>query len=303
MTAPRSGLPEPARKPQNGLMRLIMFQRAAYPEPGVLFGEEIVSLRDAGFEDILTLIARGSDGLEAAREWCRHPPMGSQARLGEVKLLAPIARPPKIVCVGLNYLDHAREANLEVPAVPTIFSKFSTSITGPGAPVVLPGSSTRPDYEAELAFIVGRGGRRIPGSRWREHVFGYTCFNDVSARDFQMATTQWVIGKSFDTFAPMGPCIVTGDEIPDPHALDISLTLNGETMQSSNTRNLIFKIPDLIEHLSAVFTLEPGDVVSTGTPGGVGFARTPPRYLRPGDEVAVRIESIGELRNPLVAEG
>ena len=204
--------------------------------------------------------------------------------------------------MGLNYLDHARESNLKVPDVPTIFAKFSTAITGPGSPIVLPKASTRPDYEAEFAFIIGRGGRYIPGARWREHVFGYTCFNDVSARDFQMATTQWVIGKSFDTFAPMGPCIVTADEVPDPHALDISLTLDGELMQNSNTCNLIFKIPDLIEHLSAVCTLEPGDVVSTGTPGGVGFARQPARYLRPGDEVVVRVQGIGELRNPVTAE-
>ena len=206
-------------------MRFVTFQRAAYPETGVITGDEIISLREAGFEDMLSVIRRGADGLDAIRGWCGRPPAGAQARLGEVKLLAPIPRPPKVVCVGLNYLDHARESNLKVPDVPTIFAKFSTAITGPGSPIVLPKASTRPDYEAEFAFIIGRGGRYIPGARWREHVFGYTCFNDVSARDFQMATTQWVIGKSFDTFAPMGPCIVTADEVPDPHALDISLTL------------------------------------------------------------------------------
>ncbi len=150
--------------------------------------------------------------------------------------------------------------------------------------------------------MIVRGGRHIAPENWRDHVFGYTCFNDVSARDFQMATTQWVIGKSFDTFAPMGPWLVTADEIEDPHALDIRLTLDGEVMENSNTSHLIFRIPDLIEHLSAVFTLEPGDIISTGTAAGVGFARKPPRFLKPGDEVIVEIQGIGRLRNPVVAE-
>ena len=283
-------------------MRFVTFQRRSYPEPGLLDGDSVISLADAGFPDLISIIARGADGLDAVREWARHPPYGAQVRLHEVRLLAPIPRPPKIICVGLNYRDHAAESNLEVPDVPTIFSKFPTAIIGSGHPIVLPNVSTKPDYEAELAFVVGRGGRHIPAECWRDHIFGYTCFNDVSARDFQMATTQWVIGKSFDTFAPMGPWIVTADEVPDPHALDISLTLDGEVMQSSNTRHLIFQIPELIEHLSAVFTLEPGDIVSTGTAAGVGVARRPPRFLRPGDEVVVRIAGIGELRNPVVAE-
>jgi 2-keto-4-pentenoate hydratase/2-oxohepta-3-ene-1,7-dioic acid hydratase in catechol pathway len=186
--------------------------------------------------------------------------------------------------------------------VPTIFNKFPTAIIADGDNIVLPRSSEKPDYEAELAFVIGRGGRHIPAAEWRDHVFGYTIVNDVSARDYQMATSQWLMGKTFDTFAPMGPCLVSADEIPDPHALDISLTLNGEVMQSSNTRHLIFRIPELIAFLSSVFTLEPGDVVSTGTPGGVGFARKPPRYLRPGDEVVVRVQGLGELRNPVIQE-
>lgn len=283
-------------------MRFVTFKRDSYLEAGVVSGNEVVSLRDSGLETVAEVIARGADGLDAVREWLRWPPGGAVAPLDQVKLHAPLPRPPKIICVGLNYRDHAAEMDVELPDVPTIFSKFSTSVTGPGDPIVLPRASKRPDYEAELAFVIGRGGRHIPASRWREHVFGYTCFNDVSARDFQMATTQWVLGKSFDTFAPMGPWLVTADEIEDPHALDISLTLNGEVMQRSNTRHLIFGIPELIEHLSAVFTLEPGDLVATGTAAGVGYARTPPRYLRPGDEVIVRIQGIGELRNPVVAE-
>jgi 2-keto-4-pentenoate hydratase/2-oxohepta-3-ene-1,7-dioic acid hydratase in catechol pathway len=232
----------------------------------------------------------------------REAPPSASFDLAAATLLAPLPRPPKIVCVGLNYADHAREAGLELPKVPTIFAKVPTAAIGPGAEILLPKASAQPDYEAELAFVVGRGGRYIPASRWREHVFGYTNFNDVSARDYQMATSQWIMGKTFDTFAPMGPWIVTTDEIADPHSLDVKLTLNGEIMQSSNTRHLIFGVPALLEFLSSVFTLEFGDVVSTGTPAGVGFARHPPRYLRPGDEVVVEVQGLGQLRNPVRAE-
>jgi 2-keto-4-pentenoate hydratase/2-oxohepta-3-ene-1,7-dioic acid hydratase in catechol pathway len=191
---------------------------------------------------------------------------------------------------------------MQIPSVPTIFAKFPTAVIGPGEAIILPKSSASPDYEAEMAFVIGEGGRNIPAADWRKHVLGYTILNDVSARDYQMATSQWIMGKTFDTFAPMGPWIVTADEIEDPHALNISLTLNGERLQSSNTRNLIFRVPDLIEFLSSVFTLEPGDVISTGTPSGVGFARKPPVYLQPGDDVAIQVERIGELRNPVTAE-
>jgi 2-keto-4-pentenoate hydratase/2-oxohepta-3-ene-1,7-dioic acid hydratase in catechol pathway len=204
--------------------------------------------------------------------------------------------------VGLNYRDHAAESHSEIPSVPTIFSKFSNTVTAPGGPIVLPKNSTKPDYEAELAFVVGRGGRHIAAENWWRHVAGYTIVNDVSARDFQRATSQWLMGKTFDTFAPMGPWITTADEIADPHGLNIRLTLNGELMQNSNTRELIFKIPELVAFLSSVVTLEPGDIVATGTPAGVGFARTPPRWLRPGDDARITIDGLGELRNPVVAE-
>jgi 2-keto-4-pentenoate hydratase/2-oxohepta-3-ene-1,7-dioic acid hydratase in catechol pathway len=229
-------------------------------------------------------------------------PAGDVIPLAQARLLAPIPRPPKIICVGLNYRDHAIESKMEIPKVPTIFSKYATSVIGPSEEIVLPKLSSKPDYEAEFAVIIGKGGRHIPGARWQEHVFGYTNLNDVSARDYQMATTQWTIGKTFDTFAPMGPAIVTADEVPDPHALDIQMIINGEVLQSSNTSNLIFKIPDLIEYLSGVFTLEAGDVISTGTPAGVGFSKNPPRWLRPGDDVIVRISGLGDLRNRVIAE-
>lgn len=265
-------------------------------------GDRVISLAGAGFPDLISLIGGGAEALGKAESWLNRQPSGAGLQLAEVKLLAPIPRPPKFICIGLNYRDHAEETNTPIPSVPTVFNKFTTAVTAPGDPIVLPKTSTQPDYEAEFAFVIGKGGRRIRASAWRDHVFGYTIVNDVSARDYQKATSQWLMGKTFDTFAPMGPYLVTADEIADPHALDISLTLNGTVMQSSNTRNLIFQVPALVEFLSSVFTLEPGDVVSTGTPGGVGFARKPPVYLKPGDDIVVRVQGLGELRNPVVGE-
>ncbi len=284
-------------------MKLTTFRRGdRAPEPGVILGDRVVSLTGAGYPDLPSLMSAGRDGRARIENWIYNPPRDAVTDLAAVDLLAPIPRPPKLICVGLNYRDHAIESNMEIPKVPTIFNKFPNVVIASGVPVILPKLSSKPDYEAELAFVIGPGGRHIPAERWKEHVFGYTILNDVSARDYQMATTQWLMGKTFDTFAPMGPWIVTSDEIEDPHALDISLEIGGETLQRSNTRELIFKIPDLIAYISGVVTLEPGDVVATGTPSGVGFARKPPRFLRAGDEMVVRIQGIGELRNPVVAE-
>jgi 2-keto-4-pentenoate hydratase/2-oxohepta-3-ene-1,7-dioic acid hydratase in catechol pathway len=263
----------------------------------------VVSLAGAGYPNVISLLGEGEDGRARVENWLYNPPPGAVADLRNVSLLAPVPRPPKLICVGLNYREHALEAKMEVPRVPTLFNKFPNVVIGPGDNIVLPKNSSQPDYEAELAFVIGRGGRHIPAARWRDHVAGYTIVNDVSARDFQMATSQWLIGKTFDTFAPMGPWIVSADEIPDPHALDIRLSIGGEVLQHSNTRELIFRIPELMEYISSVVTLEPGDVVATGTPSGVGFARKPPRYLRAGDQVVVKVGGIGELRNPVVAEG
>jgi 2-keto-4-pentenoate hydratase/2-oxohepta-3-ene-1,7-dioic acid hydratase in catechol pathway len=273
------------------LMRLVTFQplgKGATPQAGIVSADRVVGLG----RDMLSVIASG-----------RPPDSGGPSfELSSVRLLAPIPRPPKFICVGLNYRDHAREAGLEIPSLPTIFSKFSNVVIGPGAPIVLPKISKRPDYEAEFAFVIGPGGRHIPAASALDHVFGYTIVNDVSARDYQMATSQWLMGKTFDTFAPMGPWIVTRDEIADPHALDVTLEIGGEILQHSNTRELVFGVPALIEFISSVVTLEPGDVVATGTPAGVGFARKPPRYLRDGDDVIVRIQGIGELQNPVIGE-
>ncbi len=270
--------------------------------PGVLDNGLIYGLQPAGFTDMISVLRGGWGARSVIDAYLQSLPPGAGLPVEKVTLLAPIARPPKLICVGLNYRDHAAEAKLEVPSTPTIFCKFSNSITGPGAPIVLPKNSTKPDYEAELAVVIGKGGRHVPREYWHRHVYGYMCLNDVSARDFQMATSQWLMGKTFDTFAPTGPWITTADEIPDPHALGISLEINGEVMQSSNTGEMIFRLPELIAYLSSVFTLEAGDIITTGTPAGVGFAKRPPRWLRPGDEVAVKIDGLGELRNPVVAE-
>jgi 2-keto-4-pentenoate hydratase/2-oxohepta-3-ene-1,7-dioic acid hydratase in catechol pathway len=284
-------------------MKFVTFQRGGGPsEAGVITGAQVTSLAGAGYPDMLSVISGGSVARGAIIEYLANPAAGAVCELSAVKLTAPIPRPAKVICVGLNYRDHAIESNMAIPQVPTIFCKFPTAIIGPGDAIVLPRNSTRPDYEAEFAFVIGKGGRHIAAENWQEHVFGYMNLNDVSARDFQMATSQWMMGKTFDTFCPTGPWLVSADEIADPHNLDIRITINGEVLQNSNTRELIFRIPQLIEHLSSVFTLEPGDIVSTGTPAGVGFARNPPRYLREGDDVLVHVAGLGELRNPVVLE-
>ena len=283
-------------------MRFVTIRRNGSDEPGLLVDNRVIALRDAGFESVVSIIQGGAVALATVRRWAEKPPGNCVLDFDKATLLAPVPRPGKIICIGLNYLEHAAESKSTVAEVPTVFAKFTTAVTGHRQPIVLPKNSTKPDYEAELAVVIGRGGRHIPEDRWREHVFGYTAFNDVSARDFQQVTSQWVIGKSFDTFAPFGPAIVTADEIEDPHALEISLILSGEVMQHAGAGEMIFRIPRLISYLSSVCTLEPGDIIATGTPPGVGFARKPPRWLLPGDEATVRITGIPDLVNPVVAE-
>ena len=284
-------------------MKLVTFRRRGAPaEPGIISGQQVTGLSGAGYATMLDIIANWDTAESYVQTYAANAPREVVSELSDVTLLAPIPRPNKIICVGLNYRDHAIESKMEIPSVPTIFNKFATSIIGPGQDIVLPRNSVKPDYEAEFAFIIGKGGRHIRAEQWQDHVFGYTIVNDVSARDFQMATTQWLMGKTFDTFAPTGPWIVTADEIADPHNLDIKMTISGEVLQNSNTRELIFRIPELIVYLSSVFTLEPGDIVSTGTPAGVGFGHKPPRWLKAGDECVVSVEGIGELRNPVVLE-
>lgn len=279
-------------------MKLVSFSIAdSTVRPGSLIEGAglVVDLTAAGFADAAAVVAAGFTSV---------PKPGTYAgyKLSEVRLHAPLPNPPRVFAIGLNYHDHAIEAKMALPKLPVVFFKTSTAVIGPGENIVLPKNSTQPDYEAELAFVIGKGGYRIPGSAWREHVYGFTIVNDVSARDIQLATSQWSMGKSFPTFCPMGPAIVTTDEIADPHALAISLTIDGETLQNSNTRELVFKVPDLIEFISSVTPLLPGDVVSTGTPGGVGMGRSPQRWLKPGEVVTVKVDGLGELTNPVVAE-
>jgi 2-keto-4-pentenoate hydratase/2-oxohepta-3-ene-1,7-dioic acid hydratase in catechol pathway len=245
------------------------------------------------------LLALGSEGQRRAREalpkgTVRHDPK-------QCPLLAPVLSPQKIVCLGLNYRDHAIETGAPIPTEPVLFSKFSSALIGPGAEILLPEVSTEVDYEAELVVVIGRGGRKIPRERAFDHVAGYMVGHDVSARDWQLHKPgkQWLAGKTFDTFAPTGPELVTTDEVPDPHALGIRLRLNGKTMQDSNTSQLVFHVDEVIAYLSQIVTLEPGDLIFTGTPPGVGMARKPPVWLQPGDVVEVEIDGLGVLRNPV----
>jgi 2-keto-4-pentenoate hydratase/2-oxohepta-3-ene-1,7-dioic acid hydratase in catechol pathway len=278
-------------------MKLVTFVEGALePRPGLLASEGVVDLGAQGFKDAIAFIAAPTSvQTDMARS-------RATISLDKVQLLAPILAPPRIFGIGVNYAEHAAEAKTRTRDVPTVFMVLPSAVVGPGANVVLPRNSSEVDYEAELAVVVGKSGYRIPASQWEEYTYGYTIMNDVSARDVQRATSQWTLAKSFPTFAPMGPWIVSKDEIVDPHRLGISLTIGGERLQDSNTNQLIYKIPALIEYLSSIVPLEVGDVISTGTPAGVGLGRTPQRWLRPGEEMVIAIDGIGELRNPIVAE-
>ena len=279
-------------------MKLVSFSLANGPiRPGALLEEAnlVVDLAASGHADALAVITAGLSAIDDPGAYAAH-------RLSEVRLHAPLPNPPRVFAIGLNYRDHAIESGMALPTTPGGFFKLATAIIGPGESIVLPKNSTQPDYEAELAFVIGKRGYRIPASDWREYVYGYTIVNDVSARDVQFASSQWSMSKSFPTFCPLGPTIVTTDEIPDPHNLQISLAIDGEQLQNSNTRELVFKIPELIEYLSSITPLLPGDIVSTGTPPGVGLGRTPKRWLKPGETVTVTVEGLGSLTNPVVAE-
>ena len=282
-------------------MKLITFRRkaGAVAEPGILQNDAVYPLSALGYADLVSLIAAGAAAIASARALVDKG-KGDTVSLSAIQLLSPLLRPPRIFCVGLNYVDHAAESKMVVQAVPTIFMKLASAITGPDSDIVLPANSTQPDYEAELAVVIGQSARNVTRENWRECVFGYTALNDVSARDVQLAISQWTLGKSFPTFCPIGPWVVTADELTDPHSLDIKLTIDGETLQQANTRDLIFDIPAVLGYISAIVPLEAGDIVSTGTPQGVGLGRNPPRWMRPGEEVAIEISGIGRLTNRTV---
>jgi acylpyruvate hydrolase len=290
-------------------MRLVTFEHAGKVRPGALIedaqGTRLIDLQAARKNlpgDLLLLVSAGASALGLAREALASAGEAQWIPLELATLLAPIPRPGKILCLGHNYQGHIGLGKTELPEYPTIFSKTANTVTGPGRPIVIPRASDQVDFEAELGVVIGRGGRDIPVAEAMGHVAGYTICNDVSARDYQKRTSQWMIGKSFDTFLPMGPALVTPDEIPDVYALDLSLTLNGVERQRINTREMIFPIAFLIAYLSAVMTLEPGDLLLTGTPAKLPSAPETPAFMRPGDVVEIRIDHLGTLRNPLIAE-
>jgi 2-keto-4-pentenoate hydratase/2-oxohepta-3-ene-1,7-dioic acid hydratase in catechol pathway len=280
-------------------MKLATFQHAGRSRIGRVEGDAVVDLAAAAPElpqEMVALLEAGDAAWSRARD-----AQGPAIPLGDVTLEAPIRRPPKILAVGLNYRDHAEEAGMEIPKVPMIFNKQSTSVHPPDVPFHRPRVSDKLDYEGELAFVIGRRCRHVPVERAREVIAGYTIVNDVSVRDWQMRVPTFTMGKSFDTHCPMGPYLVSGDEV-DPHTLSIRTWVNGELRQDSNTKHLIFDCFALVAHLTEAFTLEPGDVVSTGTPAGVGAARKPRSYLVAGDEVRIAIEGLGELENGVIEE-
>jgi len=285
-------------------MRLLTFARDDVSRFGVEVPGGILDVHAANAELPISLHAflRDAERLRPVLEaLVAAPPPAHVHTAAAIRYLPPIEAPQKIVCIGLNYRDHAAEVNLPLPTEVTAFAKYANSLVGHGAAVEIPRESNKVDYEAELAFVIGKRGRHIPAERAYEHVAGYTIFNDVSVRDYQMRTSQWMLGKVFDTHAPCGPVIVTTDEIPDPQTLKIGTSIDGQVLQDSNTAQLVFTVPRLVAELSAIMTLEPGDIVATGTPAGVGTSRTPKRWMRPGERVRVEIEKIGVLENPVVS--
>jgi len=285
-------------------MRLATLQTPAGPRAAIHQGLHYVDLHATnpalpsslrvlleGGPEMLKLAAALADRADAVK-----------VPVSEAKLLAPITDPHKIVCVGLNYRDHAAESGAPIPREPVLFSKYSTSLVGPDQPIVVPAVSHKVDYEAELVIVIGKGGRHLTKDTALGHIAGYTNGHDVSARDWQLEKDgkQWMVGKTFDTFAPIGPELVTPNEVGDPHNLGIRLRLNGQTMQDSNTRQMIFTVGEVVAYLSQVFTLQAGDLIFTGTPPGVGFARKPPVFLKAGDVCEVEIEKLGILRNPVI---
>ena len=263
--------------------------------------QQFVTLARLNFHgSLLELIQAGPSALDQLRVALEN--LNTWQSLEVTELAAPISKPGKIVAVGLNYHDHALETNLPLPEHPLVFTKFTSSITGPHDPIRLPLEITQQtDLEVELAVVIGKTARNVPPEQALEHVFGYTVVNDLTARNVQFGDGQWVRSKSFDTFCPMGPVIVTLDELQDAKQLRLGSSINGQTMQDSSTSNLIFGVCELISQLSQSFTFDPGDVLITGTPAGVGYVRKPPKYLQPGDTVRVWIEGIGTLENSVIA--
>jgi acylpyruvate hydrolase len=310
-------------------MKLVTYKRAGQAALGALLDGRVVDLRRAysaalrfhGDVDelavaplrvpgsLLRLLRGGEASMRAARlalRFVQERPRGDLDGLlhplAEVQLLPPVRRPGKVVCLGLNYRSHLAEIGEPVPEFPILFHKTATSLIGPQQPIVLPGISREVDYEGELALVIGRRGKYIPEPDALSYVAGYTCANDISANDIEFRTSQWTSGKMLDTFCPLGPVLTTRDEIPDPDHLPIRTTLNGKTVQDACTSDMVFPVPFLISYISTLATLEPGDLILTGTPAGIGCNKKPPAFLRPGDCLSVEIAGIGALVNPVIAE-
>jgi 2-keto-4-pentenoate hydratase/2-oxohepta-3-ene-1,7-dioic acid hydratase in catechol pathway len=284
-------------------MKLAAFAYERATSIGVVDGDRIINLAVAAPKapsEMSQFLDLGDEALETA-EMAKRGEKGSLA-LKDVRLLSPVERPGKILGIGLNYADHIAETGREPPEHQTWFNKQTTAINGPYGDVYLPSVSDQLDYEGELCFVIGKRCKHVPRDRAHEVIAGYFCGNDVSVRDWQFQTPTMQMGKSFDTHAPIGPWIVTPDEVGDPHNLEIKTTVNGETRQHSNTKHLIFDCYDQVAHLTKAFTLEPGDVIFTGTPSGVGRAMTPPNFLKVGDVVRVEIEKLGAIENKVIPE-
>ena len=287
-------------------MKLMMFEHGGNLALGCVDGEQIVNLSAADGalpKDLAGLIGAGPGILDKVRTVAENAPAANRVALAEVRAALPIAKPEKFVCVGLNYALHAREGGHDIPTYPSFFLRVASSLVAAGAPVIRPSCSEQLDYECELAIVIGKAGRHIAEDQALDHVFGYTIFNDVSVRDFQRKTAQWTPGKNFDGTGPLGPHVVTADALPaGASGLRICTRVNGQTMQDSNTSDMIFPTAKIIALLSQFMTLQPGDVIATGTPSGVAHARKPPAWMKAGDTVEVEIEGIGVLTNPVVDE-
>jgi len=301
-------------------MRLLSFRIEGKIRLGLLAEDKIIDMAEAyqylfgesAPADMISFLEEGDIAVEKARRLESaaktslrklSPAPGMVFDASRVEVLAPIPRTRKnIICLGLNYRQHAVETKSPIPKCPIFFTKPPTCIIGPDAPILFPKCTSKVDYEAELAFVFGKPGKDVNEEDAYDYIAGYTILNDVTARDLQRNHEQWFKGKGLDTFAPMGPHLVTKDEVPNPHDLEISLELNGVTMQKSNTGDMIFKIPELVKFITMDMAIEPGDVVSTGTPSGVGFTRNPPVYLKPGDIIKVSVEKMGTLQNKVISQ-
>jgi 2-keto-4-pentenoate hydratase/2-oxohepta-3-ene-1,7-dioic acid hydratase in catechol pathway len=288
-------------------MKLVSFERAGQVRLGVLYFAEghqsVIDVNDLDASlpaDMIGFLKAGSPAQSRLKEALVAVSPQKGVALSSVTLKAPIPNPGKIICIGQNYLEHAHESGAGQSPYPIIFAKYANTVIASGESIVIPPSVLEPDYEGELAVVIGRRGRNIPEAQALDYVAGYMPLNDVSARDWQNRTSQWVIGKTCDTFCPMGPALVTADEVPDPQKLHLRTIINGEELQNGYTSDMIFSVAFLLADMSRVMTLEPGDVIATGTPPGIGFARKPPRWLRAGDRVRVEIDGLGVLENPVV---